>query len=135
MRIKYNKLGCSAVFISVLAMSVVTSNINMQKEIPNLISLANVEALATGGEGLPNNFNDCLAAGGNGNMASVCEASAFESATCKVSGKISIFGVEISGSYEKGKKYSIPWARYKCVTSVGNCCIKQGLYTGDVKLA
>jgi len=125
----------SAVIVSVLAVSAITFNLNMQKDAANLLTLANVEALADGENSNPNNYNDCLAAGGNWNMATICQESDFESATCKVSGKISVFGVEISGSYEKGKKYSIPWARYKCETSTGNCCVKQGLYTGEVKLA
>ena len=95
--------------------------------------LENVEALAT--DENPSNYNDCLAQGGNWNMASVCIESGFESTTCKISGQISAFGITFSGSYEKGKTYSIPWARYQCQTSADNCCVKQGLYSGDQKLA
>lgn len=128
------KIFFSAVIVSVFAVSAITFNLNKQKDVANPLTLANVEALADG-EGNPNNYVDCLAAGGSWNMATVCQESNFEPATCKISGKISVFGVELSGSYEPGKKYSIPWARYKCETSAGNCCVKQGLYTGETKIA
>ncbi len=79
--------------------------------------------------------SDCLGDGGNWNMASICMECGFETATCKIAGKISCFGITLEGSYEKGKKYSIPWARYQCQSAPTNCCKKQGMYTGDTKLA
>jgi len=93
-----------------------------------------VEALAEG-EGLPTNATDCAAQQGNWNEASHCIRTGFESVVCKFNGKIVAFGVELSGAYEKGKKYNIPWAEYSCVASTGNCCVKQGLYSGETKLA
>lgn len=54
---------------------------------------------------------------------------------CEISGQISAFGVTISGSYKRGKKYSIAWARYTCANSPGNCCVKQGLFSGEEQLA
>lgn len=95
----------------------------------------NLEALARGENEYDQREIDCYNSGGNYNMASVCVESGFERATCKVSGEVSVSGITISGSFEKGKRYSIPWARYTCVSSPRNCCIKQGLYTGDTKLA
>lgn len=97
--------------------------------------ISNIEVLAYGEESIPASYADCLAAGGNWNMASVLSTSGFEDSVCKVAGKISIFGVELSGSYEKGQKYKIPWATYICSASPANCCIKQGLYSGETKLA
>ena len=95
----------------------------------------NLDALARGENENDQREIDCYNSGGNYNMASVCAETGFERATCKVSGEVSVFGITISGSFEKGKRYSIPWARYTCVSSPRNCCIKQGLYTGDTKLA
>lgn len=86
-------------------------------------------------EGIPTTREACLAAGGNWNMASVAENCGFESVKCEYSGKISIFGISIEGSYKKGEEYNIPWVLYKCVPSESNCCMKQGLYSGEMKLA
>lgn len=77
----------------------------------------------------------CLSEGGNWNEASHCTGTGFENSTCTISGEISLFGVTIKGSYSKGKSYKIPWARYSCAQSAGNCCKKQGLYSGNEKLA
>ena len=97
---------------------------------------ANIEALVSNEDDAGAwTIGKCHSAGGNWDMASVCEETGFESATCKVSGEINIFGIKLSGSYEKGQTYYIPWARYKCVSSSKNCCTKQGLYTGNTKLA
>ena len=99
--------------------------------------MQNVEALAQEGtdEPYPAEREKCITEGGNWNMASVCKQSGFESVVCKISGEVSFMGFSIKGSYEKGKKYSIPWARYECTESAGNCCKKQGLFTGEKKLA
>lgn len=96
---------------------------------------ANVEALTETEKPDYELEAECHRANGNFGMASVCQDSGFETAKCKVEGEISIFGVTISGSYESGRRYRIPWARYTCVDSNRNCCIKQGLYTGENKLA
>lgn len=102
----------------------------------NELLLANVEALSEPPEEpYPQERAQCIAEGGNWNMASVCKDSGFETVTCKISGEVTLFGVTIKGSYEKNSKYNIPWARYECVQSAGNCCKKQGLYSGDTKLA
>lgn len=96
----------------------------------------NVEALsARVEEDYPEERASCIASGGNWNMASVCEDAGLQEVICTVSGEASAFGVTIRGSYTKGKAYYIPWARYKCVESKGNCCKKQGLFSGDTKLA
>lgn len=97
------------------------------------IALANVEALATDNEAWTQ--ATCHSSSGNWNMATVLQSQGFESITCEVNGKIKILEFEISGSYKKGENYSIPWASYKCEQSNGNCCVKQGLYNGDNKLA
>jgi len=76
-----------------------------------------------------------LKRGGFWNMASVCKDSGFETCTCKISGEVSILGVTIKGTYERGKRYHIGWARYECQASSGNCCKKQGLYVGETKVA
>ena len=87
--------------------------------------LSNVEALA---EHVEDNTNIS-------NMASICVASDFFCQPCTVSGELTIGVVTIKGSYSQGKSYPIPWARYQCQQSQGNTCTKQGLYTGDTKLA
>lgn len=97
--------------------------------------LANVEALTNLEDENPSNYSDCLSAGGNWNMASVCTDTGFEDVVCKINGEINLFGVVIKGNYEKGRKYKTPWARYSCQPSNGNCCVKQGLYSGSQKLA
>ena len=97
--------------------------------------LANVEALADGDAPYPEERRACIDKGGNWNMASVCVDSGFESSKCSVSGEITVCGVTIKGSFEKGKKYHTAWSRYQCKDSKGNCCTKQGLFTGETKLA
>ena len=103
--------------------------------------LENIEALAEDSETSQEDEEtlqrkrDCFAAQGNWDEASHCASSGFESTTCTISGSVSLFGVTLTGSYEKGKSYNIPWARYECGRSTGNCCKKQGLYSGDTKLA
>lgn len=98
------------------------------------VALANIEALANSPDGAWTQAA-CHSAGGNWNMATVLVDSGFEEVTCEVTGKIKIFEFEMSGSYKKGNDYKIPWARYKCEQSNGNCCIKQGMYSGENKLA
>lgn len=78
---------------------------------------------------------ECFSNSGNWNMATVCTDSGFEEVSCEISGEISAFGLTFKGSYTKGENYSVAWARYECQDSKGNCCIKQGLYSGDDKLA
>jgi hypothetical protein len=78
----------------------------------------------------------CIDNDGFWNMASVCTDSGFHEVKCTVKGKISAFGVTFDLDYARpGKTYTIPWARYSCQTSTGNCCKKQGLYSGETKLA
>lgn len=105
-------------------------------EAHNLL-IQNVEALtdASESEPYPEERKACIEKGGIWNMASACKDSGFERVSCKISGEVSVFGVILKGSYEKGQKYSIPWARYEAVQSLGNCCTKQGLYSGETKLA
>lgn len=78
---------------------------------------------------------ECIRKGGIWNRSTEFIDSDFEKATCKVSGEINVFGVSVKGSYEAGGTYSIPWASYRCTENEGECCLKQGLYTGDKKLA
>ena len=96
----------------------------------------NLESLtAPPEEPYPEERAACVSSDGNWNMASVCEAGEISEVTCTVSGEVSICGIIIKGSYTKGKTYSIAWARYKCEASQGNCCKKQGIYSGETKLA
>lgn len=112
--------------------------INRQK---NSLLLENVEALAVDNEkGGEDDLTiarkqECFQKGGNWDEASHCVESGFETFECQVSGELSMFGITVKGSYTKGKSYSIAWARYECQISTGNCCTKQGLYSGDTKLA
>jgi len=111
------------------------SNFSSVIKVTNIILDENIEALTQGEEPYPTERLKCIEKGGNWNMASVCEDSGIEQVTCNISGEISAFGITIKGSYQQGKKYYIPWARYKCTQSLGNCCKKQGLYSGEIKLA
>lgn len=95
----------------------------------------NLDALARGENDANLREEECYEQGGNYNMASICVDSGFETVECEISGQISAVGVTISGSYKRGKKYSIAWARYTCTHISGNCCVKQGLYSGEEKLA
>ena len=84
----------------------------------------------------PSQSNAIFLFGGNWNMASVLMSSGFENVECKVDGEISFLGITLKGSYyQKGMSYSFPWASYRCESSEGNCCTKQGLYSGENKLA
>lgn len=101
----------------------------------NELLMTNVEALSQQEEPYPEERTRCINESGIWNMASVCKQSGFEYTTCKKSGEVSLFGITVKGNYEKGKKYYVAWARYECTQSSGNCCKKQGLFTGDRKLA
>ena len=81
---------------------------------------ANLEALTqedmpTGGDGWTR--AECQAQGGNWNMASTCEEMQIIESTCKINGEISRNGITIKGAFEKGKKYTIAYARYTCTPS------------------
>lgn len=133
MKKKTLMLSCVATIISVAVVG--TKTCEPQVFMSNNLLTQNVEALSQDEEPYPEERRKCIDSDGSWNMASVCDNSGFETATCKISGEISLFGVTIKGSYEKGSKYSIPWARYKCIESSGNCCKQQGLYSGGKKLA
>ncbi|HAC44020.1 MAG TPA: hypothetical protein DCE73_12620 [Paraprevotella xylaniphila] len=128
-------LGCSMVCV---AYHVYDSQ--GSRKLEDSLLLENVEALATDDESgedaaMKARREECYQKGGNWNEASHCVDSGFETFECEVAGEISAFGIVIKGSFKKGNKYSIAWARYQCEPSVGNCCTKQGLYSGDDKLA
>lgn len=124
-------------FAALAIVSFISKNNSLQSKSEILNS--NVEAIASPDD--PNWFEFqtmlmCFTNGGNYNMATTCSDSGFfEETKCKVSGELTILGVTVKGNYERGKKYSIPWARYTCISSNGNCCLKEGLYTGDTFLA
>ena len=128
------KILLAVAFMGMLSYGTYSAYDSMSSNTSNQLLLENVEALASG-EGIPASYADCLAKGGNWNMASVCAEGGFYDSECTVSGEISAFGIILKGSYTKGNSYHIPYARYNCVNSSGNCCIKQGLYTGETKLA
>lgn len=95
----------------------------------------NIEALTQGEDNYGQEREKCFAEGEAWNMASVCADAKIEMVTCTTSGEITVFGVTLKGSYSKRGIYCIPWARYTCISSTGNCCKKQGLYSGGMKLA
>lgn len=133
---KKNFLMLSCIAAIVTATVVGKKTFESHADETNDLLMQNVEALAENAEEpYPEERTKCINEGGMWNMASKCTASGFERPTCKVSGELSVWGITIKGSYEKGKKYAIPWARYECVDSSGNCCKKQGLYSGETKLA
>lgn len=112
-----------------------------KSELLNTIALVNIDALSNFEGEIGNDHNitsreGCILFGGNWNMASVLMSSGFENVECKVDGEISFLGITLKGSYyQKGMSYSFPWASYRCESSEGNCCTKQGLYSGENKLA
>jgi len=72
----------------------------------------------------------------NWDMESILASCGFETVECKVDGEISFLGITLKGSYyKKGSSYSMPWASYRCESSPVNCFTKQGLYSGESKLA
>lgn len=124
-------------FAVLAIVSVITKNNSLQSK--SVILNSNVEAIADPDD--PDwmtyaSMLNCFQQGGNWNMATTLQNSGFfEETKCKVNGELTILGVTIKGAYERGKKYSLPWASYTCTSSNGNCCLKIGLYTGDIKLA
>jgi len=133
---KKKTLTACAVVCTVSVLGGVCFERTKKQSISTANLLANVEALTETEEEFETRRSECYSnMEYNWNMASICVESGFEHVTCTVSGKISVFGVELSGSYVKDHIYTIPWARYQCEESNGNCCTKQGLYTGDTKLA
>lgn len=129
--------------ITLLLIAIVgTKSHNMATTELSDLTRLNIEALSENEESSGDTFeNDedrrrsCYSKGGNWDMASICVESGFVKAECKVSGKLTILGVTIEGSYQKGSTYEIAWARYQCQTSLRNCCTKQGLFTGSTQLA
>ncbi len=128
-------------FFIIISLSIVTilSGVISSKYHNSLSTYAlyseNVEVLTQG-----DSFDDllkmqCLSGGFNYNMASIVSNSGFQTVTCEIKGEISLLGVTVKGEYKKGNQYGIPWATYSCSASNGNCCKKQGLYSGDTKLA
>ena len=115
----------------------------VEKQAESNLLLENIEALAeideAGNEGeedgTKKRMEECFQKGGNWNESTRCVEGGFETFKCEISGEISLFGITLKGSYTKGNSYRIAWARYDCEKSEGNCCTKQGLYTGDQNLA
>lgn len=105
------------------------------------LAMTSIDALSEDGEGESGeggesdtgaNINDeskCHDRNGYWNMALVSDGGGVETQKCTVSGEISILGVTIKGSYEKGKPYKFYWSNWKCIISNGNCCLsdKQGI--------
>jgi hypothetical protein len=125
-------------FAALAIVSFISKNNSLQSK--SVILTSNVEAIA-GDDDDPDLYTlmrmwNCYQDDGSWNMATTCTESGFyENQKCKISGELTVLGVTIKGSYEKGHKYDVPWARYTCIASTGNCCKKVGLYTGDTKLA
>lgn len=124
-------------FAALAIVSFISKNNSLQSK--SVILNSNVEAIASPDD--PTWFEMqtmimCFTNGGNYNMATTCtEAGFYYRQKCKITGQMTIFGVTINGDFLEGHKYDIPWARYTCVDSDGNCCLKQGLYTGNIQLA
>lgn len=124
-------------FAALAIVSFISKNNSLQSKSEILNS--NVEAIASPDD--PTWFEMmtmimCFNEGGNYNMASVCQETGFYyNQKCKVTGQLTVSGVTLNGDYRVGQKYDVPWARYTCVASEGNCCLKQGLYTGNTQLA
>ena len=131
------KIFISTFAIAAMALTAFTGykTFGPKQSMSDLLLDENIEALTQGEEPYPEERTQCVANGGNWNMASICEASGFEKVYCSISGELTFLGVTIRGSYTSGKTYPIAWARYKCVESSGNCCKKQGMYSGDQQLA
>lgn len=135
---KRKPLTLLALFVIGMSTFVVANYTQSRTQRTYDIMLQNVEVLTQleeESEEMIARRESCYNNGGTWNESSHCEASDFEDFTCTVSGEVSLFGVTIKGSYTKGKTYKLAWARYSCVESKMNCCTKQGLYSGNTKLA
>lgn len=105
------------------------------------LAMTSIDALSEDGEGESGGGGEsdtganikeeskCHDRNGYWNMALVSDSGGVITQNCTVSGEISILGVTIKGSYEKGKPYSFSWSNWKCTLSNGNCCLsdKQGI--------
>ncbi len=131
------KILLSVFVFAVVALAVFASykTLNANAAVADLMLDENIEALTRGEDDQAPNRENCYAEGGLWNMASVCADGKVEVVTCTKSGEITIFGITLKGSYTKGKPYAIAWARYTCITSTGNCCKMQGIYSGGTKVA
>lgn len=134
------KIIFGAFCLAVAGMSVVSINYFCNKKVlVSELTLQNVEALSQDDTSLSVEEQQrrslCYSKNGYWDMASVCEDGKVEYVTCTYSGELVIAGFTvIKGSYQKGKRYPIAWARYKCVTSKGNCCTEQGIYVDGKKV-
>mgnify|MGYP001048267638 CR=1 FL=1 len=126
-------------FAALAIVSFISKNNSLQSK--SVILASNIEAIAGDEDDDPDFWirmkqYSCYEANGSWNMATILKDQGFfEETKCKVTGQLSVAGVTISGSFEKGKKYTLPWASYTCTQSDQNCCKKVGLYTGETKLA
>ena len=103
------------------------------------LTLENVEALSEDDTSLTDEErlrrNSCYSHNGYCDMASVCADGKVENVTCNITGELVIGGYTIiKGSYQKGKRYRIAWARYKCEASKGNYCTEQGIFVDGQKV-
>lgn len=110
------------------------------------LAITSIDALSEDGEGESDgggesdtgaNIKDeseCHNKNGYWNMALQCAASGTTTQVCEKSGEITVWGITIlKYSYKNGESYDIPWERWACITSQGNCCLseKQGLRIKD----
>lgn len=108
------------------------------------LAMTSIDALSEDGEGDGGNGggggesdtgahikdeDECHNKNGYWNMALVSDSGGVITQKCTISGEISILGITIKGSYQKGENYHFSWANWKCVASNGNCCLsdKQGI--------
>lgn len=139
---------CVLIIMSMLTivMSVLTIVVSERRLAAKSLFLANVNALSQGETGkdesgipLPGpegwKRETCQANGGNWNMSTIVKEAKTVVTNCKVEGEVSILGVKIKGSYEKGNTYEMQITVYDCTASDTNCCIKIGSYYGNDKLS
>ena len=107
-----------------------------QENLESDLTMANVEALSEGDAVYDEAIErqKCHDSNGTWNMASICVDGKMESIKCTVEGQITIGSFTIKGSYTKGHTYNVGWARYSCQVAKGECCNKQGIYSGGIKL-
>lgn len=99
MKKKTLMLSCVATIISVAIVG--TKTCEPQVFVSNNLLTQNVEALSQDEEPYPEERRKCIDSDGSWNMASVCDNSGFETATCKISGEISCSELPLKARMKK----------------------------------
>ena len=106
------------------------------------LTTASIEAMSENTDGGGSEYDPsegdplevCINHKGTWNMVLLVYPEAESTLTCETEGLLFINGIQVSGSFKKGKKYRYFYHKAKCTNANGLCCIpsEQGTYINRV---